>query len=330
MKRLASIMLSAAALATAAAPYRVTGEIPIGGQGGWDYLTVDSAARRLYVSHATKVVVLDLDAGKIAGEIPDTPGVHGIALAPALGRGFISAGRANQAVIFDLKTLKSLGQVKTGTNPDAILYDPASGRVFTFNGGSHDATAFDAKTGKVQATLPLGGKPEFSVTDGKATVYVNIEDTAEIAVIDSNKPAVRNWYKLAGCHAPSGLAIDTAHGRLFSVCENKVMAISDPVAGSVVATVPIGEGSDGAGFDPARGLAFSSNGGDGTLTVVGQRNGKYEAVATVPTQRGARTMAIDQQTHRIYLPSAEFGPPAPGQRRPVALPDTFTVLIVAE
>jgi DNA-binding beta-propeller fold protein YncE len=330
-----AILLSAAALNAAAPNYHVVGKIQIGGEGGWDYLTVDSAARRLYISHATHVVVVDLEAEKVVGDIPDTPGVHGIAIAPKLNRGFISNGRSNNVTVFDLKTLKSLGQVATGQNPDAIYYDSASNKVFAFNGRSKDATAIDAEKQDVAATIPLGGKPEFAVGDGKGKVYVNIEDTNEIAEIDTAKLAVSKRYPLTGCDGPSGLAIDRKNRRLFSVCGNKVMAVSDPDSGKVVATVPIGAGTDGAGFDPSRGFAFSSNGGDGTLTVVGGVPDKYEAVQNAETQRGARTMAVDPKMHKIYLPTAEFGPPpAPTEKqprpRPVAKPDTFMILVVSE
>lgn len=313
--------------------YHVINKLQLGGEGGWDYLTVDSAARRLYVSHATHVVVVDIDAGKVVGEIPDTPGVHGIALAPELNRGFISNGRANTATIFDLKTLRALGQVKTGTNPDAILYDPATRRVFTFNGRSNDATAFDAATGDVVATIPLGGKPEFSTTDGKGKVYVNIEDKGEVVEIDSRKPAVAKRFSIKPCEEPSGMGLDAAHHRTFSVCGNKLMAILDTETGKVIATVPIGQGTDGGGFDPGTGLAFSSN-GEGTLTVVKETSpGKFEVTETVTTQRGARTMAIDPKTHKIYLSTAEFGPPPAAtpdipRPRPMAIKDSFMVLVV--
>ena len=293
---------------------------------------MDSAARRLYVSHATKVIVVDVDAGKIVGEIPDTPGVHGIALAPEVGRGFISNGRGNNVTIFDLKTLKTIGHVKTGENPDAIQYEPLSGRVFTFNGRSKDSTAFNAKTGAVEGTIPLGGKPEFSAEDGKGKIYVNIEDTSEIVEIDARKLSVTKRYSLAPCEEPSGLAMDTKNRRIFSVCGNKLMAVSDPDAGKVLATPAIGQGADGAGFDPGRGLAFSSN-GDGTMTVVQEKSGKWEAVENATTQRGARTIAVDLNTHNLYLPTAQYGP-APAataqtpRPRPAILPDTFEIAVV--
>ena len=268
MRKLVIIAVLPFLIGAAPTGYHVTGEIKIGGEGGWDYLTVDSAARRLYVSHATHVVVVDLDAGKVVGDIPDTPGVHGIAIAPELNRGFISNGRGNNVTIFDLKTLKPIGRPPPARTRMRSATTPVSGRVFTFNGRSKNATAIDAKTGMVAATIPLPGKPEFSVADGKGKVYVNIEDTSEIVEIDAAKATVTKKYSLTGCDGPSGLAIDTKNRRLFSVCSNRVMAVSDPDAGKVVATPAIGAGSDGAAFDPGTGYAFSSN-GDGTLTIVG-------------------------------------------------------------
>ncbi len=320
--------------AVASEGYHVVTKIHVGGAGGWDYLTLDASSRRLFISNATRVVVLDVASGKVVGEIPDTQGVHGIALAPSLNRGFTSNGRSNNVTIFDLRTLKPVGQVKTGQNPDAIIFEPASGRVFTFNGRSNDCTAFDAATGAVVAAIPLGGKPEFAVVAGQGTVYVNVEDTSEIVQFDARKLAVTRRWSLAPCEEPSGLALDAKRRRLFSVCGNKLMAVSDADAGKVLATVPIGQGTDGAGFDPSSGLAFSSN-GEGTLTVVKEVAGKYEVVETVPTERGARTMTVDLKAHRVYLPTAEFGPlPAPtpqqARPRPPALPDSFHILVVGQ
>ncbi len=337
MKRAALLaaLAAAASVVFAADSYRVLQKIPIGGEGGWDYLTMDSAARRLYVSHATHVVVVDVDAGKVVGDLPDTPGVHGIALAPELGRGFISNGRGNDVTVFDLKTLKALDHVKTGQNPDAILYDAASRRVFTFNGRSSDVTAINAKTGAVEATIPVGGKPEFSQADGKGKVYANIEDTSEIVEIDARALKVAKRYSLKPCEEPSGLAMDVKKRRLFSVCRNKIMVVSDPDTGKILATPATGAGTDGAAFDPDRGLAFSSNGGDATLTVVSAKGGKYEVVENAATQRGARTVTIDLKTHRLFLPTAEFGPaPAPTPEvprpRPTMVKDSFTVLVVGQ
>ncbi len=327
-KLLGLVLLSPVLLMAAATGYHVTGDIKVGGEGGWDYATVDGAARRLYVSHATHVAVVDLETNKVVGDIPDTPGVHGIAIAPELNRGFVSNGRSNNVTIFDLKTLKSISQSPTGENPDGIRYDPVSGRVFTFNGRSKNSTAIDAKTGMVVATIALPGKPEFPVADGKGKVYVNIEDTNEIVEIDAAKALVTKKYSLAPCDGPSGLAIDTKNRRLFSVCSNRIMAISDPDAGKVVAMPAIGAGSDGVAFDPGVGYAFSSN-GDGTLTIVGQSGGKWDVLENVATERGARTIALDEKTHKLFLPTAKTAP-AQGNARPTFLPDTFKVLVVGK
>lgn len=332
MRKLLALSALAAVMGVAASnEYRVIKEIKIGGEGGWDYVTLDAAARRLYVSHATRVAVVDVDAGNIVGEIPDTQGVHGIAVAPGLNRGFTSNGRSNTVTVFDLKTLQTISQVKTGENPDSILFEPNSGRVFTFNGRSKDSTAFDAATGNVAGTIPLGGKPEFSVADSNGRIYVNIEDTSEIAEIDAKKLSVNKRYSLKPCESPSGLAIDQKNRRLFSVCENRIMAISDPDTAKVLQTVPIGQGADGAGFDPGTGMAFSSN-GDGTLTIVRQASGKWEVAENLATPRGARTMAVDTKTHKLYLPTADLGPPAAGVQtarpRPTILPNTFKIVVV--
>jgi DNA-binding beta-propeller fold protein YncE len=345
MRRLAIFLLSALATlvsaaflythasnaAPAAGGYRVSGKIPVEGEGGWDYLVVDEAARRLYLSHATHVVVFDVDSRKVVGDIPDTQGVHGIALAPELGRGFVSAGRANSVTIFDLKTLKTLGTAPAGTNPDAILYDFVSKRVFAFNGRSKDATVIDAVAGKVIQTFPVGGKPEFAVADGKGGVYVNIEDTNELLQIDAQKMAIVHRWPLAPCKEPSGLAMDTKSRRLFSVCDNQMMAVVDADSGKVVATPKIGEGPDAAAFDPGTGDIFSSNGESGTLTVVHEdAPDKYSVVENVPTEKGARTMSLDLKTHTFYLPAAEMIPPAAGQKWPSVKPGTMHLLIVSK
>ena len=326
---IALVVLASVAVAFAAATgYHITSEIQIGGEGGWDYLTADSAGRRLYVSHGTHVVVVDLDSNKTVGDIPDTPGVHGIAIAPELGKGFISNGRGNNVTIFDLKTLKATGTAATQENPDSIRYDSVSGRVFAFNGRSKSATAIDAKTGNVAATVPLPGKPEFSIADGKGHVYVNIEDTNEIVEIDAAKATVSKKFSLSPCDGPSGLAYDAKNRRLFSVCSNRVMAISDPDAGKVVATPAIGAGSDGVAFDPGTGFAMSSN-GDGTLTIVAQSGGKWDVLENIATERGARTITVDEKTHKVYLPTAKTAPSATGGRA-TFLPNTFKVLVVGK
>jgi YVTN family beta-propeller protein len=333
MRKIITLALAAAFAAAAfAAPsgFKVLKEIKVGGDGGWDYLTMDSAARRLYLSHTNVVQVVDPDAGKVVGTIPDTTGVHGIAIVPGLNRGFTSNGRGNNVTIFDLKTLKPISQVMTGMNPDSIRYEPKSGRVYTFNGRSNDSTAIDAKTGMVAGTIPLGGKPEFSVADDKGHIYVNIEDTSEIVEIDAAKAMVTKRYSIKPCEGPSGLAIDVKKRRLFSVCGNRVMAISDPDAGKVIASPAIGAGSDGAAFDPSTGYAFSSNGQEGTLTIVQESGGKWEVVENVATQRGARTITLDEKTHNVYLPVAEPVPAQAGQRGRGFLPDSFKVLVVGK
>jgi YVTN family beta-propeller protein len=311
--------------------YKVTGTIPVAGEGGWDYLIVDDAARRLYLSHSTHVVVFDVDSHAVVGDIPNTQGVHGIALAPDLGKGFVSNGRANSVTIFDLKTLKTLDTVSVGTNPDAILYDAVTKRVFAFNGRSKDATVIDAATGKVLSTFGVGGKPEFAATDGKGSVYVNVEDTSEILHIDAQKMAVVHRWPLAPCKEPSGLAIDPGARRLFAVCDNEMMAVVNADTGKVVATPKVGEGPDAAAFDPATKNVFSSNGETGTLTVVHQESAdKYTVTEDVPTKKSARTLAVDAKTGTLYLPAAEMVPPGPGQKWPSPKPGTMHLLVVSK
>ena len=328
MRKLLLVLCVPVALSAAATGYHVTGEIKIGGEGGWDYLTVDSAARRLYVSHNSHVVVVDLDANKVVGDIPDTPGVHGIAIAAALGKGFISNGRGNNVTIFDLKTLKETGKVPTGENPDDITFDAGSNRVFVFNGRSKSATVIDAKAGTVAATIPLPGKPEFAISDGKGHIYNNIEDTSEIVEIDAAKATVTKKWPLAPCTEPSGMAYDAKNRKLFSVCSNRVMAVSDPDTGKVIASPAIGAGSDGVAFDADAGIAFSSN-GDGTLTAVGMNGGKYEPLENIASERGARTIAVDPKTHKLYLPTAKTAPSTGGGRASY-VPDTFKVLVIGK
>lgn len=328
------LVFTSALLSAGPSGYHVTKKILLGGEGGWDALTVDSKARRVYISRGTHVMVVDADTGAVVGDIPNTNGVHDIAIAPDLDKGFISDGRDGTVTIFDLKTLKVLGTAPTGKNPDAIIYDAASKRVFAFNGGSKDATAIDAKTGTVAGTIPLGGKPEFAVSDENGHVFVNIEDTSEIVRINSNTLAVENRWKIAPGEEPSGLAIDRKHRRLFSVCSNKLMVVVNADNGKVVTTLPIGGGPDGAGFDPGTGFAFSSN-GDGTLTVVHEDSpDKFSVIENVTTPRRARTMDVDAKTHQVYTVSAEFGTaPAPTAEqprpRPPMVPGTFTLLVLS-
>ena len=331
MRRLfwVGVLFSVTAMA-AATGYKVVKEIKIGGQPRWDYITADSAARRLYVTNGTRVVVVDLDKGTTVGEIPDTQGVHGVAIADDLGRGFASNGQANTVTIFDTKTLKPIGQpVKTGDNPDGIRYDPVSHRVLTFNGRSKNSTVIDAKTGSVVATIDLKGKPEFPVADGKGKIYDNLEDTNEIVEIDTAKAAVTKRISIKPCDGPSGLAMDTKNRRLFAVCSNRMMMVVDPDAGKVVDSPAIGASSDGVAFDPGTGYAISSN-GDGTLTIVQATGGKYAVVENIATEKGARTITIDEKTHNIYLPVAKAAPPQPGQRGTQYVPDSFRVLVVGK
>lgn len=315
--------------------YHVVKEYKLGGEGGWDYLCIDAKARRIYVSHATHVLVVDADTGAIVGDIPDTPGVHGIAIVDDAGKGYVSNGRASTVTVFDLKTLKALKQIPVGKNPDAIIYDDASKRVFTMNGASNDTTAIDVKTDTVAGTVALGGRPEFAVTDEKGNVFVNIEDKSAIVEFDSLKLAVRANWPIAPAEEPSGLAFDRKHRRLFSVGSNKLMAVVNADTGKVVTTVPIGSGVDAAAFDTETGLVFSSN-GEGTLTVIHEDSpDKFSVVESVTTQRGARTMTLDPKTHQVYLVTAEFGPPpAPTPERPrprpSIVPGTFKLLVLGK
>lgn len=314
---------------SSASKYHVVKTISIAGDEGWDYVTVDSAARRVYVSHGSHVVVLDADTYAVVGDILDTQGVHGIAIAPGANRGFTSNGRANNVTIFDLKSLKAVGTVKTGTNPDAVVYDPASNRVFTMNGRSSDTTAINVADDSVVGTLALGGKPEFAVADGKGSIFVNIEDKSELVHFDSKSLTVLHRWPMAPCQEPSGLAADWKSGHLFAGCDNKLMAVIDANSGKVEATVPIGEGVDANGFDPETGFAFAST-GDGNLSIAHKDSAdKYTLVATVPTKKSARTMGLDLKSHKIFLPAAEFDPPAPGERRGKMKPGSFVVIVVA-
>lgn len=313
--------------------YQLKQKFTIGGDGGWDYLTYDSSGNRLFISRATRVQVVDPEKGTVIAEIPNTTGVHGIALAHDLGKGFTSNGRENSVTVFDLKSLKETNKIKIdGENPDAILYDPASKRVITFNGRSKNATVIDATNDKVVGTIPLDGKPEFAAADGKGSVFVNIEDKSELTKIDPVKATVVQTWPLAPCEEPSGLAMDQKHRRLFSGCGNKMMTVTNADTGKVVTTVPIGQGVDANGFDPGTDIAFSSN-GDGTLTVVHEDSpDKFTVAQNAETQRGARTMALNPGNHQVYLVTAEFdeAPPAEGQTRPrrTMKPGTFTLLVM--
>ena len=322
--------VSSAALVSAAEPYLFLKEIPVGGEGGWDCLSVDSSAHRLYVTHATKIVVIDTTKDTIVGEIDGLVGVHAIALASNLGRGFASNGRENTVSVVDLSSLKTLSKVATGQNPDLILFEPTQEEVYAFNGRSQSATVIAAGTGAVAATIPLGGKPEFAQADG-ARVFVNLEDKNEVAVLDVKTHGVANRWPIAPGEEASGMGIDREHHRLFLGCGNAKLIILDSQDGHPVASLPVGNGIDGAAFDAGTQLAFTSNGGDGTVTVVHEDSpDKFTVVQTLATERGARTMAVDPVSHKIYLPSAVFEAKKPGETgRPKMVPGTFKVLVYA-
>lgn len=328
----ASLLLQAQA---AAAQYQIAHSFPVAGDGSWDYIAADEASARLFISHGTIVQVVDEKTGKLLGTIPDTKGVHGIAIAADLNKGFVSNGKDNSITVFDLKTLAVLAKVAvTGTNPDAIVYDPCSQQVFTFNGKSANATVLDARNNQVVDTVPMAGKPEFAVVDGKGKLFVNIEDKSLLCRIDTRTRKVEQTWPIAPGEEPSGLAMDVAGQRLFSVCGNKLMVIVEAQSGKVVSSLPIGDRVDGVAFDPGLKRAYSSN-GDGTLTVVKCTGpDQYAVLETVPTQKGARTVVVDAQTHHVFLPTAAFGPaPAPTAQspkpRPAIKPGSFVILDVA-
>jgi DNA-binding beta-propeller fold protein YncE len=323
-----------AAVTAPAAAYHVVRAIKLPGAEGWDYLTFGGPQAQLFVTHGTHVEVLDGASLALIGSIPDTPGVHGVAIAERLGRGYVSAGATSSIVVFDLKSLARVAQIKTtGENPDAILYEPVTRRVFTFNGRGRNVTALDTSNNEVVGTIALDAKPEFAVSDGAGRIFVNLEDRNSIAAIDARTLSVSATWPMTGCEEPTGLAIDRAHHRLFAACSNKVMAIVNSTTGQSVAQVPIGAGVDGAAFDAASQLAFAS-GGDGTLTVVREETpDTYKVVETVATKPGARTMTLDERSHRIFLSTAQRNPvgaPTPDQPhpRPTVVPDTFEILVL--
>ena len=336
--RLASasaLVLVVLSLPVPAAPlYHIAHEVKIPGDDGWDYLTFEQGGQRLFIAHGTQVTVVDTEQLAVAGAIADTPGAHGVALAPDLGRGYVSAGRSSTIVVFDLKSLARLKEIKsTGENPDAIIYDAPTQRVFAFNGRGHNATVIDAKTDQVVGTIALDAKPEFAVSDGKGHVYVNLEDKNSLARIDAQRQAVTAVWKIDGCEEPSGLAMDVQGQRLFAGCDNKVMAVVDATSGRTLGTAPIGEGVDATAWDPHIRVAFASC-GEGVLTVIAlNASGAPEVTQSLATQRGARTMALDERSHRIFLVTANFGPPPAATAehphpRPAILPGTFRLLIV--
>jgi DNA-binding beta-propeller fold protein YncE len=317
--------------------YQVVKKIVLGGNGSWDYVTIDDASRRAYIGRSDRVMVVDMNTDSLVGEVQNMSGVHGAAVVPELNRGFATSGKDNTVRIFDLKTFKEVGQVKAGAKPDAIIYDTASKKIFAFNHDGTTATVIDPKSEKSVGEVELGGSAEAAVADGKGTIYVNVEDKSEIAVIDANKLSVRAHWSLAPGEAPTGLALDRQHKRLFAGCENKMMMIVDAESGKVVAHVPIGEGTDGTGFDDHTQNAFSSNGKDGTLTVIHEDTpDKYTVAQTVQTQEGARTMAVDSKLHQVWTVTAKLEKTAndqvgkDGKRRKSVVPGTFTALVIGE
>ncbi len=326
-----AILSFAGAQAQNPSGYHLLKKHVLGGEGGWDYMALDGRTRLLYVTHGNAVEILNIDTGIKGEPIIDLNGVHGVAFALERNRGYLSNGRGNTVSVFDLKTHKVLEEVpSSGQNPDSVMYDAFSGRVFTFNGRTGNSTAIDAATNKVVGTVDIGGKPEFAVTDGKGTIFVNNEDTSEIVAFDAKSLEVTKRWSIAPGEGPSGLAIDLKGKRLFSVCD-EIMVVSDFINGKVVTTVPIGSGPDAVRYDPGTGLVFASN-GEGTLSVIKQESpDKYTLLETVPTARGARTMELDPETHHIFVVTAEYGPapePTTEQPRPRAkvIPGTFMVL----
>jgi hypothetical protein len=315
-----------------ASGYHLANKVKLGGSGGWDYLEVDPATHRLFISRATHVIVVDPAQGKLIGDIPNTQGVHGIALADEFNKGFTTNGRTSDSTVFDLTSLAVSGTIKTDKDTDAVIYDPFSKRVFTFNGDANTATAIDAASAKAVGTIPLGGGPEFGASDRKGNIFVNLEDKSALVKFDAKTLKIENTWPLAPCESPSGLAIDAEHEILIVGCHNKLMAFVDGNSGKVLGTVPIGQGVDANRFDPATGYAFASC-GDGTLTIAHEDSPtSFSAVETIQTQRGARTMAIDYATHDVYLVTADLGPAPPATKdnprpRPAIIPDTFTLLI---
>jgi len=315
--------------------YHLVKSVKLGGAGGWDYLTVDPATHRLFISRGTHVIVVDPEQGKVIGDIPDTQGVHGIALVPEFQRGYTTNGRIATSTIFDMSSLKVLGEAKTDKDPDAVIYDPFSKRVFSFNGDAGSATAIDGKSDKVDGTVTLGGGPEFAASDGKGHVFANLEDKSVLVRFDSKTLKVENTWPLTPCESPSGLAIDAEHEILIVGCHNKLMEFVDGNTGKILGSVPIGQGVDANRFDPGTAYAFASC-GDGTITIAHEDSpGKFSLVETIQTKRGARTMEVDPSNHHVYTVTADFGP-APAATaeqphpRPAILPDTFVLLEFAK
>lgn len=318
-------------VAVAQKPYSIQAQWKIGGEGGWDYLTADPGAHRLYVTHGTRVEILDTNSGKVVGSIQGLQGIHGVALDDAGKFGYISDGRAGAVVVFDRSSLQKVASIAVGTDPDGIVFEPVTKTVWAFNGRSSNVSVIDTATRKVVATIALPGKPEFPVADGKGTIFDNIETKNSIVRLDAKAKKLTATWPLKNCDSPSGLAIDKAGRRLFTVCDSKTMNVVDANSGNVLATPAIGNGPDAAAYDAADKLAFSSN-GEGTLTVVDASKNTYPVIQNLDTKQGARTMSFDSGTGRIYLVTAEFGPrptstAANPRPRPAVVPGSFTVLV---
>src|SRR3954464_128388 len=324
-----ALALCAIAASASAQTYQITHTYPLGGTGSWDYLVPDPAHQRVFIARQDRVMVVDETSGKLLGEVTNIHGAHGVAIAERSGHGFATSGNDSSVVMFDLKSFQTLGRIPAAEDADAIIYDPASNRVFTFNGDAHSSTVIDPKAGTRVATVDLGGKPEYGASAGDGKVYANLTDTSEVVEIDAKAAKVSRRWPTAPCKQPVAMAIDTAHHRIFSGCRSGVMGVSDYQNGKVVATVPIGTGVDGAGYDPASADAFASN-ADGTLTVVHQDTpDKYTVIQTLQTSTGSRNMGLDLATHRIYVAAAKFGPPpANGRGRAPVMPDSFGLLVI--
>jgi DNA-binding beta-propeller fold protein YncE len=313
--------------------YDITHTYTLGGTGGWDYVIPDPPRHRLFIGRSDRVMVVDMNDGRLVGEVHGINGAHGVAIVPALNRGFATAGEDSAIVMFDLRTYKTLGKIPAADDADAIIYDPASRRVFSFNGDANSTTVVDARKGTLITNIPLGGKPEYGQSAGNGKIYINLVDSSEIVEVDSRALKVTRRWSTGPCTDPVSMAIDTRNHRLFSGCRSGVLAVSDYVNGKVVTTLPIGRGVDGAGYDPSRREVYASN-ADGTLTIIHQDGAdKYTVVENLKTTPGSRNMGLDPVSHRIYLPAADFGPPPDSsasnpRRRPPMLPGTFKVLVV--
>jgi DNA-binding beta-propeller fold protein YncE len=322
------LALTAPAVAQSMASYRVTRTYTLGGDGGWDYVVPDPPHHRVFIARQNRVMVVDEDNGTLLGEVTGIQGAHGTAVAEGAGHGFATSGNDQSVVMFDLKTFKALGRIPAAEDADAIVYDGPSNRVFTLNGDAHSSTVIDAREGKLITNIPLGGKPEYGASAGDGKVYANLTDTNEVVEIDARTASVSRRWSTAACKQPVAMAIDTGHHRLFSGCRSGVMAVSDYQSGKVVATVPIGSGVDGAGYDAASGDAFASN-ADGTFTVIHQESAdQYRVTQTLETPQGSRNMGLDPTNHRIFVVSAKFGPAAAGARRGPVLPGSFALMVI--